>query len=65
VSGTAGDRDSGTTNTLGQVTLASDKTKTAANGSTFTFTVDNVTLSGWVYDSFANVVNSGSATYPK
>jgi subtilisin family serine protease len=64
--GATRDRDSGTTNTLGQVTLASDKTKTAVSGvTTFTFTVDNVTLSGWVYDSSANEVTSDSVIYVK
>jgi hypothetical protein len=63
--GGAHDLDSGTTDGAGRVTLASDKTKTAVSGVTFTFTVDNVTLSGWVYDASANVETSDFVIYRK
>jgi len=58
------DSDSGVTDVNGQVTLESDKVKRAASGTTFTFTVDNVELSGWTYDSAANVQISDSITVP-
>jgi hypothetical protein len=41
------DVDSGITDASGQVTLVSDEVKNAPDGTTFTFTVDNVVLSGW------------------
>ena len=44
------DTDSGTTDASGQVSMNSDKVKNAASGTTFIFTVDNVTKDGWTYD---------------
>ena len=46
--------DSDTTDGSGNVTLISPKKKNASGGS-WTFCVDNVTKSGWTYDSAANV----------
>ena len=46
--------------------LESTKIKTAVSGvTTFTFTVDGVTLSGWVYDPSTNVETSDWVTYYK
>jgi len=45
------DSDVGTTDTLGKVTLQSDKIKNAASGITFIFIVDDVVKSGWDYDN--------------
>ena len=56
------DSDSGVTNANGQVVLQSDKVKRATSGTTFTFTVDDVVLSGWTYDASANVETSDSIT---
>ncbi|MBM3471843.1 MAG: hypothetical protein FJX75_01055 [Armatimonadetes bacterium] len=50
---------SGTTDSSGQVTLSSAKTRSAG---TFTFTVDSLSKSGWTYDSAANVKTSDSIT---
>jgi|GEM_PF-494124 len=63
-SGATTDSDSGVTDVNGQVTLESDKVKRAASGTTFTFTVDTVELSGWTYDPAANVEKSDSITVP-
>ncbi|MFC1971098.1 S8 family serine peptidase [Chloroflexota bacterium] len=63
-SGARTDSDSGVTDVNGQVTLESDKVKRAASGTTFTFTVDKVELSGWTYDSLANVEKNDSITVP-
>jgi len=56
------DADSGITNASGQVTLESDEVKNAPDGTTFTFTVDDVVLAGWTYDPGANVETSDSIT---
>lgn len=63
-SGATTDSDSGVTNGSGQVTLQSDYVKRASSGTMFTFTVDKVELSGWTYDSAANVETSDSITVP-
>jgi thermitase len=63
-SGATNDSDTGTTNSSGQVTVQSNGVRRAPSGTTFTFTVDNVTLNGWVYDSAANVETSDSITVP-
>jgi len=63
-SGATSDRDTGTTNGSGQVTVQSNGVRRAPSGTTFTFTVNNVTLSGWVYDSAANVETSDSIRVP-
>ena len=57
--GATSDIDSGITNTDGQVILASDEEKNA-DETTFTFTVDTVTVDGEVY----NIGTSGSITVP-
>ncbi|RLG24462.1 subtilisin, partial [Methanosarcinales archaeon] len=59
-SGLTSDTDSGATGADGKVALDSDSVKNAAG--TFTFSVDNVVLSGWVYDSASNVETSDSIT---
>lgn len=56
------DSDSGDTGADGKVSLKSDKVKTAPSGTTFTFTVDDVALSGWTYDPSANVETSDYIT---
>jgi subtilisin len=58
------DTDSGLTGTDGTVLFVSDKVKNATSGSTFTFTVDGVVLSGWTYDSAANAETSDSISIP-
>ncbi len=61
-SGATTDTDSGITDATGRVLLSSDEVKNALSGTTFTFTVDNVTLAGWTYNSSANVETSDSIT---
>ncbi len=61
-SGATTDTDSGITDINGQVSLKSDKVRNPAGGTTFTFTVDDVTKDGWTYDSSANVETSDSIT---
>ena len=56
------DSDSGTTDASGQVSLESDSVKNPPPGTTFTFVVDDVVLSGWTYDPSANVETSDSTT---
>jgi len=63
-SGATSDSDAGLTNSGGQVTLESNKLKKPPSRTTFTFTVDNVALSGWTYDASANVETSDSITVP-
>jgi serine protease len=63
-SGATSDSDAGLTNSGGQVTLESNKLKKPPSGTTFTFTVDNVVLSGWTYNPSANVETSDSITVP-
>jgi len=63
-SGATTDTDSGITDGMGQVSLESDKVKNPDSGTTFTFTVDDVTKDGWTYDS-GNSVTSGSITVPE
>jgi uncharacterized caspase-like protein len=62
-SGATTDTDSGITDSMGQVSLKSDKVRNPAGGTTFTFTVDNVTKDGWTYDSDSSVT-SGSIAVP-
>jgi serine protease len=62
--GATGDSDAGLTNTSGRVTVESNKLRRPPSGTTFTFTVDNVVLSGWTYDASANVETSDSITVP-
>jgi len=61
-SGLTGDTDSNITDSDGIVSLSSDKVKNAAG--TFTFTVTDVSLTGWEYDSDANAETSDSITVP-
>lgn len=57
------DTDSGLTDVSGIVTLESDQVKNALSGTTFTFTVTDVTKSGgWTYDSTVEI--SGSFIVP-
>ena len=52
--GATADTDTGLTNAIGEVSLKSDSVKNPPSETTFTFVVDNVVLSGWTYDPFAN-----------
>ena len=54
------DTDVGITDASGIVILQSDRVKRASG--TFTFTVDDVSLSGWSYDLSANVETNGNIT---
>jgi hypothetical protein len=54
------DIDSGITDAIGQVMLNSDEVKNAPDGTTFTFTVDDVILTGWTYEPEINVETSNS-----
>ncbi len=63
-SGATSDTDSGLTDASGEVSLKSNKVKNAPGETTFTFTVDDVSLTGWDYDSAANVKTSGSINVP-
>jgi len=63
-SGATYDTDSGITNASGQVTLQSNNVKRPPSGTKFTFTVDNIQLSGWTYDSAANVETTDSIKVP-
>jgi fibronectin type 3 domain-containing protein len=57
-SGATSDTDSGVTNGNGQVTPQSNYVKYATSGTTFTFTVDKVELSGWTYDIAASMTSN-------
>jgi len=59
-SGLTDGTDFGTTDTNGKIALDSDAVKNADG--TFTFTVTDVVLDGWMYDSRANVETSDSIT---
>lgn len=50
---------SGTTDSSGKVTFSTDTVK---GGGTFTFTVTNLVMTGWTYDSSKNVETSDSIT---
>ncbi|NOY39795.1 MAG: S8 family serine peptidase [Nitrospirae bacterium] len=63
-SGATSDSDYGTTDAAGKVTLVSDGVRRPASGTTFTFTVSNVTLNGWIYNPDANNETSDSITVP-
>jgi len=63
-SGATSDTDSGVTSSSGQVTLQSNWVVRPPSGTTFTFIVDNVVLSGWIYDSAANIETSDSIKVP-
>jgi len=61
-SGATYDSDSGLTGASGEVSLKSNKVKNAPGGTIFTFTVDDVSLAGWIYDPAANGETSDSIT---
>lgn len=58
------DSDTGITDASGKIFFESDRVRKVASGTTFTFTVTNVTLSGWSYDSGANAETSDSIAVP-
>jgi len=62
-SGATSDADSGTTDASGMVVLYSDEVKNSASGTTFTFTIDDVSKAGWTYDP-SNSVTEGSTGVP-
>jgi hypothetical protein len=61
-SGVTDDSDSALTGASGEVLLKSNKVRNAPSGTVFTFTVGNVSLTGWTYDPAANVETSDSIT---
>ncbi len=63
-SGATSDSDTGVANSAGQVTLQSNNVKRAPSGTTFTFTVDSVSLAGWSYDAASNGETSDSISIP-
>lgn len=58
------DSDSGVTDVDGKVSLESNKVKKPKSGTTFIFTVDDVTKEGWKYISSENVETSDSIIVP-
>ena len=60
-SGAAGDSDSGQTGGDGKVTVESDQKK---GGGTFTFTVTDITGTGYVYNPALDLDNPDSITAP-
>ncbi|PKP55455.1 hypothetical protein CVT91_15685, partial [Candidatus Atribacteria bacterium HGW-Atribacteria-1] len=63
-SGATKDTDSGVTDANGHVSLNSNKVKNPKTGTTFTFTVDNVSKDGWEYYADANVETFDSISVP-
>jgi serine protease len=63
-SGATTDTDTALTNSSGQVTVESNKLRKPRSGTTFTFTVTGVVLSGWTYDYAANVETSAFIQVP-
>ena len=63
-SGATSDSDSGVTGADGKVSLESDGVKNPHSGTTFTFTVDDVILSGGTYNSSANTETTDSVSVP-
>ena len=61
-SGATSDSDSGATNSDGKIAFSSNNVRNAVRGTAFTFTVDDVTKSGWTYDRAANIETSNSIT---
>jgi len=61
-SGETNDSDSGVTDASGQVSLQSSKVKNPSDGTTFTFTVDDVTKDG--YTLLTDVRESNDITFP-
>jgi len=58
------DSDSGVTDDIGGVFLRSDTVRNPPVGTTFTFVVDNVILSGWSYNPDFNLETRDSVSYP-
>jgi len=58
------DIDSDLTDASGQVALESNKLKKAPSGTNFTFTVDDVTHSGFTYNASANVEDQDNIIVP-
>jgi hypothetical protein len=56
--------DSGVTDDMGVAFLRSDTVRNPPVGTTFTFVVDNVVLSGWSYNPDLNVETQDSVSYP-
>lgn len=63
-SGATSSSDSGVSGASGQASLPSDRVRDAAAGTTFVFSVDNLVLSGWTYDSAANAETEDSISVP-
>ncbi len=57
-SGATYDTDSGTTNSEGQVTFNSNTQRRPRSGTAFTFTVENVSLTDWVWDTDSSVLTA-------
>ncbi len=55
--------DKGLTDAEGKITLRSDSLNSPTGGEIFTFVVDDVTETSWVYDSSANNETSDSIIY--
>ncbi len=62
--GATADTDTGLTDASIEGSLKSDSVKNPPSGTTFTFVVDNVALSGWAYDPSVNSETSDSITTP-
>ena len=62
--GATNDKDSGTTDVNGQVALESNELKNPAGGTTYIFTADSVSLSGWNYDPSLNTETTDSISVP-
>lgn len=60
--GATADTDTGLTDASIEGSLKSDSVKNPQSGTTFTFVVDNVVLSGWTYDPSANSEMTDSIT---
>lgn len=60
--GATSDSDSGITPSSGQIALSSDSVKNLS-AATFTFVIDNLVLSGYIYDSI-NSKTEGTINYP-
>jgi len=54
----------GVTDDTGIARLSSDKIRNPTDGTTFTFVVNDVVLSGWTYKPELNMETGGSITYP-
>ncbi len=63
-SGATSDSDVGVTDATGKVILDSNEVNNPPNGTTYTFTVNNVSKAGYTYDSGSNVKTSNSISIP-